>query len=367
MRLRRAETALRPVLDELTTFAGALSELSEAEVIPRASGLKRPGAIAQFGWPRLGTRIGMGIEPSLAHAIVDRLLGFERTEPEHKLQVSPVEWGVLGFVVARLLDRLAARPGVLGPWDLYIDRVGPEPFVPSGSGTNGHFGLAASGSSRLWRGPTLGARGAGRPRAWTSPPFPPLPDEPAEANRRFGPLVATGRAKAGTIILPGGLSSLRVDASLPISGTPLRGTPKSPRGEVTIALGDETHRWVIPAAPVPDSGAGRLTVTGPISRALSPQEATHMPPSTEPPTSTSTPVSTPTTPPADVPVTLVVELGRLSLPVAQIADLKPGDVLELSRSSQDPVDLTSGGTLVARGELVRVDSALGVRVTRVFL
>jgi flagellar motor switch protein FliN len=66
-------------------------------------------------------------------------------------------------------------------------------------------------------------------------------------------------------------------------------------------------------------------------------------------------------------VTLVVELGRVNLPLSRVADLKPGDVVELGRHSREPVELTSGGRLVARGELVLIDTELGVRVTHVFL
>lgn len=80
----------------------------------------------------------------------------------------------------------------------------------------------------------------------------------------------------------------------------------------------------------------------------------------------------PSTPPAgvaalDVPVTLTVELGRVNMTLTQLADIKPGDVVELGRHSRAPVELTSGGRLVARGELVLIDTELGVRVTNVFL
>ena len=66
-------------------------------------------------------------------------------------------------------------------------------------------------------------------------------------------------------------------------------------------------------------------------------------------------------------MTLTVELGRINLPLGRLADLKPGDVLELGRHAREPVELTSGGRLIARGELVQIDSELGVRVTHVFL
>jgi type III secretion system YscQ/HrcQ family protein len=72
-------------------------------------------------------------------------------------------------------------------------------------------------------------------------------------------------------------------------------------------------------------------------------------------------------PAPDLPVTLVVELGRVSLPLTALADLKPGEVLGLSRHSREPVELTSNGRLVARGELVQIGDELGVRVLRVLL
>jgi len=70
---------------------------------------------------------------------------------------------------------------------------------------------------------------------------------------------------------------------------------------------------------------------------------------------------------SDLPATLVVELGRVNLNVSQVASLKPGEVVELTRHSREPVKLTSGGRLVARGELVQIDTELGVRITQVFL
>jgi flagellar motor switch protein FliN/FliY len=75
----------------------------------------------------------------------------------------------------------------------------------------------------------------------------------------------------------------------------------------------------------------------------------------------STPAAT------EVPVTLTVELGRVTIPLHRLADLKPGDVLELGRHAREPVELTSNGRLVARGELVQIDTELGVRVTNVLL
>ncbi|QDV35244.1 FliM/FliN family flagellar motor switch protein [Tautonia plasticadhaerens] len=392
MRLRRADEALTRVLGQLSALLGpgVSPTLSRAEVLPRASGLNRPGAIAQFGWPRLGTRVGLGVEPALAHAIVDRLLGFERPEPEHRLQVSPVEWGVLGFVLARLLDRLADRPGALGPWDLYLDRLGPEPFRTDDLGPIVTLAWPmhvppARGALRFWVPEVLVAL------AMVDEPPPALPSiDPDDLGPggRFGPMVVSGVARAGTISPPGGLAGLTVGATVPIDGSPLKGSPESPEGAVTVVLGGGLgpHRWAVPAGLVPDSDASRLVVTGLISRRPRPQEAIPVPPSREhpdpdrdPSPSTNPDLGVRAVPvpdlgptgdtllPDDIPATLVVELGRLSLSLARVADLKPGDVLDLSRAGTDPVELTSGDALVARGELVRMDHSLGVRITRVFL
>ena len=46
------------------------------------------------------------------------------------------------------------------------------------------------------------------------------------------------------------------------------------------------------------------------------------------------PSSAPKASPLDVPVTLTVELGRVNLTLSRLADLKPGDVIELSRHSR---------------------------------
>jgi type III secretion system YscQ/HrcQ family protein len=70
---------------------------------------------------------------------------------------------------------------------------------------------------------------------------------------------------------------------------------------------------------------------------------------------------------SDLPVTLTIELGRLNLSVAKLADLKPGDVLNLNRSVSEPVEITSGERLVARGELVQIEEQIGVRILQVLL
>ena len=168
-----------------------------------------------------------------------------------------------------------------------------------------------------------------------------------------------------------GLKRLRTGGVLPISESRLTGTPASPSGPVELILdleGQET-RFRIPTQPVADSG-GRLVrvISGPL-REPRPRDPivsnkSENQPMSQPSASSGTPSAAG---PLDVPVTLTVELGRVNLTLTQLADLKPGDVVELNRHSRAPVELTSNGRLVARGELILIDTDLGVRVTNVFL
>jgi type III secretion system YscQ/HrcQ family protein len=348
----------------LAGVANLLGEQLDAdrfEVYWRGAGLGRPGAIAHLTWPRLSTRVGFGLEPPLAHALVDRLLGFDRLPAEERLQVTPVEWGILSFVLARALDRLDESMGPFGRWDLVLDRVGPDPFDPAGLGPIvtwrwrirlGH----AVGSARLWLPESLVAM-------WLvdDPPSPAQPPSLA----RFSNLTSVWKAEAGSILMTRGLARLRPGLLLLIDGSPLSGTPRSPVGSIELAQDEPTSRSHFRARAVPESLGGRLVLDSPRQHNPRPREALAMP---TPSDSIATqepqpgPLST-----ADVPVTLIVELGRVNLPLYRLAELKPGDVLELGRHPREPVELTSGGRLVARGELVQVDTELGVRVTQVFL
>src|SRR5690606_23657403 len=100
------------------------------EVQDHPEGLEDVGVVAQVSWPGRSSRLGLGIETPLVHTLIDRLLGYERRAGEERLQVTPVEWGILSFILARTLDEFAgaaAGAGVVGPPELLLDRVGPEP------------------------------------------------------------------------------------------------------------------------------------------------------------------------------------------------------------------------------------------------
>lgn len=57
-----------------------------------------------------------------------------------------------------------------------------------------------------------------------------------------------------------------------------------------------------------------------------------------------------------------VELGRVSMSLKALANLKTGFVLDLGQKPGGMVDLVVGSKVVGQGELVKVDGVLGVRI-----
>jgi len=83
--------------------------------------------------------------------------------------------------------------------------------------------------------------------------------------------------------------------------------------------------------------------------------------------------ATPVAPPAaaelerlnDVTVEVSVEIGRTRMTLGEALDLGPGSVIGLHRLAGEPVDLLVNGRVIARGEVVVLDEAFGLRVTDV--
>ena len=66
----------------------------------------------------------------------------------------------------------------------------------------------------------------------------------------------------------------------------------------------------------------------------------------------------------ELPVEVVCELGRITMSGRELLELRPGAVIPAGRPLSGPVDLTVGGRVVARGELVDVEGEIGVRITQ---
>ena len=67
----------------------------------------------------------------------------------------------------------------------------------------------------------------------------------------------------------------------------------------------------------------------------------------------------------DVELEATLRFGCRELPLGEVLDLGPGDVVQLDRHVTDPVDLIVGDKIVARGEVVLVNGNFGLRVTEV--
>ena len=184
--------SLPPALDWLRNDIGGSLAIDRPEILWRASGLGRAGLVAQMTAPSLATRLALGIEIPLAHTIVDRLLGFDRSLGESRLQLTPVEWGVWSFLFLRALDSFGPTVGRvslesvnaashLGPGALTLDRVGPDPFDPSGLGSIVTIRWPVrigdiAGSARLWIPESVVSY-------WLAAPIRPVDDDSASGPR----------------------------------------------------------------------------------------------------------------------------------------------------------------------------------------
>jgi flagellar motor switch protein FliN/FliY len=64
-------------------------------------------------------------------------------------------------------------------------------------------------------------------------------------------------------------------------------------------------------------------------------------------------------------MTVTAELGRTTMPVADLLGLAPGSLIELDRAAGSPIDVLVNGTLIARGEVVVIDEDFGLRITEI--
>jgi len=65
----------------------------------------------------------------------------------------------------------------------------------------------------------------------------------------------------------------------------------------------------------------------------------------------------------DLPVQVMVELGRTRISIAELLSFRQGSVIELNVKAGDPLDLVVNGCLIAQGEVVIVNNQYGIRLT----
>ena len=67
----------------------------------------------------------------------------------------------------------------------------------------------------------------------------------------------------------------------------------------------------------------------------------------------------------DISMPVTVELGRASMAVKDLLQLRTGSVVELDRMAGEPIDLYVRDVRFARGEVVVVDNNFGLRITEI--
>lgn len=66
-----------------------------------------------------------------------------------------------------------------------------------------------------------------------------------------------------------------------------------------------------------------------------------------------------------VPLEISVELGRVRLPLHNIARMGKGMVIELNKEANAEVQILANGSIFAKGEVVSTGDKLGVRITEI--
>ena len=67
----------------------------------------------------------------------------------------------------------------------------------------------------------------------------------------------------------------------------------------------------------------------------------------------------------DVPLIMIVEIGRTELEGQKVLNLKKGSMLVFEKIVGEPMDVVVGNRLMARGEIVVVNERYGVRISEV--
>ena len=67
----------------------------------------------------------------------------------------------------------------------------------------------------------------------------------------------------------------------------------------------------------------------------------------------------------DVPLIMIVEIGRTDMEIKDILNLKKGNIVAFEKIVGEPMDVVVGDRLMARGEIVVVNERYGVRISEV--
>jgi len=277
-----------------------------------------------------GVRAALSLDPTLAHALVERTLGGEDPDIPSLGPLTDVELGVLAYALARWLasgQSCFFVATVLTSWTALDEALGPGqrwrwPLEI-------HLGRMR-GSAALLMTESATADPPVRAPAWATD----LPIELAVVVAMAElPARAVAELEPGDVVVPDGCSlraeSGRLAGRVTLAQTRGRGAWAAELREGALEIVDVELRANVSAAEV------NVKDSGPLLDRM-----------------------------GDTPVTLAVELARITLPLGEIASLAPGEVLQTGAPIGAHVALRAGDRVIAEGELVDVEGELGVRITR---
>lgn len=328
------------------------------------SSLPHPGVIVLLSADPLPGSFLLSIHPSIAGALVERLLGAGKPAATPRDRgLSPLEWNVAEALIRRLLDVLAAAWSPVAP--IRFSVVGRESDPQAIKGDAAHEPSVAV-SLELTMGDQHGSVDILFPavaiEAHLGKMVPPAPFSPRKAGEGPGDAISRGLAPAevgvGVHLPPGriqmkDLQALRAGDYL-VTALPHAGPVQvSVEGRLKFlarlgSLKDRKAAKIIAAASeVPTEPAGVLTViaggqAGPAAPGPSMREAL-----------------------LRLEVRATVVLAEKSMKLQDLTALKSGDVMEFGNPADDPLELRVSGRAVATGTAVRIGERFGLKVTAV--
>jgi type III secretion system YscQ/HrcQ family protein len=290
------------------------------------------------------------IDNRTALEIVDRLLGGDGTSPLLGAALSPIQRGLLSYVLLRALD--AACPDASIPVSLSGVSSAARPVESF---------LSRPHVSAVWAFNLAGRENLIR---WRLPADAPLRDAAPLSNRLLAAFPVTARLEIARLPFAAAeVAAFRLGDVILLHAPSPAHTPTiidTWEGDAIVALG----RTATPAF------SGRAARAGtPCFWRFSIDRI--MPPMANTPSDASNGHSAPA--PGDdsptnllnrIPVTLAVEIARVEMSAAAAAALQVGETILLGRDTGDPVVVTANGAPIGAGELVDVDGELGLRLTR---
>ncbi len=67
----------------------------------------------------------------------------------------------------------------------------------------------------------------------------------------------------------------------------------------------------------------------------------------------------------DIELDATLQFGSREMPLREVLEIGPGDVIELDRHVSEPVDLVVGDRIVARGEVIVVNGNFALKIVEV--